>query len=776
MAELSLDQLKSLGWAQETTLRILSEKVGSSNSLLKAMATNQGIRDEDIKDFSTAVSEATSGLEEHTRQELAATRLAVNKQRAEREIEANKRELNSKYKESVDDLRRSLGRISNLKAENVFESVQGGIAKWSGNLSSTDGAFQGLGKSIGWLNKAVVVAAAAFGIYAETNKSFLKLVDTGLMFNGSLEQFAIMANKSGLGIQKFTEIATKYSQSVSMIGEKQFALNVRSFQDLSKASGYFGMMPEQLAQAQASYVDGLRESGLLHKLTADQQNASTKEYLSTLTGLSKLTGKQRDQLEAEQKAALAKQQIELEMRALEKKYGPEYAARVRRQYAATVSAQGEDVASAAFFSRFLGGVTREQAKLLGPTGLMGSARGIGASFGGTDEQMLNAFEGFSKAATDLPGDLLHTFATNVGFGGALSGTDYAAMLKRSEKIASMTPQDRAEVRRLMAGGAPTDKTNQQYLKTQFDRMRIEGDLKSATWALTEQMMIFNGIMGVSSFGTGIMASMASMVGPNGILTGILGYVGLRAGLKYLGRTGLFGGAGGLNALSNLTGGMGGRMGSLFGGGGLYGPPPPPGRLGGLLTGVGGPGSMMRFARGAGIGLVAEGANLALQHFAPEFSKTKGGSTLSTALQGAALGATIGSVLPVIGTGVGALLGGALGGLYGYVSTPSQDAGAAAAGGGGVVPTDLVSSTVALTTSLVTNGAYISALADMMTSVAAVQAVRGGAAPTPAAIGATPDFSSFENKLSESGPLYMLIQQLIDQVKNSGNQVAAAVHA
>lgn len=758
MAELTIEQLKSLGWAQEATLRILSDKAGSSNALLKEIARKQGVEETKLAAFNDALGQAATGLTERQKQELEATRATVNKLRADREIEANKREINSKYKQSVDDLRTSLGKISNLKAENVFELAQGGLAKWSGKLSESTGAATSVAGSLRLLNIAVTLAAAAFGIYAQTNTSFLKMVDTGLLFNGSLEQFASIANKSGLGIEKFAEIAGKYSQAVSMIGEKQFALNVRTFQDLSKASGYFGMMPEKLAEAQAVYVDGLRESGLLHKLNSEQQNTLTKEYLSSLTGLSKLTGRQRDQLEAEQKTALRKQQIELKKRALSQEYGPEYAARVERQYGMLVSTMGTEFAEAAFSGRFLGGFTPEQAKMLGVTGSTNVAMQAGQALGGTNDQLMNTMESAAQHLGNLPASLLNTLSSNIGLGGSLAGTNFLTAIQRAEKLNAMSPQDRAEARRLMAGGAPTDKTNQGYLKTQYDIAKIQGDLKAATWDLAEQMSIFNRIMGTASFGTGIIASIASMVGP-----GIMGAVGLGVGLKYLSGAGLFAGAGGLNALSGLTTGMGGRMGSLFGrgAGNVYGPPPPPSAGGGGLGGLGGAGGLaMRGLGGAGVGALAGSvAGMGLGAMGAGDRTKFWGSILAGAGGGALMGMGAGP----IGIAVGAIAGGLGAWLTTNTDQSAADAGAGAGGGAGI-PTDLVSSTVALTTSLVTNGAYISALVDMMTSVAAVQAARGGAGAPFGAGAASPDVRGLSSYLTRDSELGMLLQEMAREIR------------
>ena len=72
--------------------------------------------------------------------------------------------------------------------------------------------------------------------------------------------------------------------------------------------------------------------------------------------------------------------------------------------------------------------------------------------------------------------------------------------------------------------------------------------------------------------------------------------------------------------------------------------------------------------------------------------------------------------------------------------------------------------MALTTSLVTNGAYISALVDMMSSVAAVQAARGGGAGAPFGAGAPPDVRGLSSYLTRDSELGMLLQEMAREIR------------
>ena len=140
MAELTTEQLKTLGWAQDATLRNLVDKVGNTNSILAKIGSTQFPELKDnLSEFDKAISESTKGLDENTKKQLEDARAARNLRNAKREIEEETKAANEKYKDSVNDLRRTLGKISSFKAEDLFAKANDGIGVWSGKLSESQG-------------------------------------------------------------------------------------------------------------------------------------------------------------------------------------------------------------------------------------------------------------------------------------------------------------------------------------------------------------------------------------------------------------------------------------------------------------------------------------------------------------------------------------------------------------------------------------------------------------------------------------------------------------
>jgi hypothetical protein len=667
-------------WARELTLSRLLDETRDQTGLLEKIA---GVKASDTRatrkleesadDAADALSETADSARKAKIEADRAAAKARERERKEEEDHYLRQRREDQYRRSLNDLKNNLNSVSTATPATLWSGLGDRMAVFGGNLRATNGRFSALGGSVTRLSQVMAGASFVFGALTAMVDPYRQLVETGNLFEGSAVRFSIAALESGLGLQQFTRIATQYSETVSAVGGQAYADSIRIFRESSRQAGYYGMSMDELAEAQTRHMSYLRESGLLFYMTAQQQRDATSDYLKELTAVSVLQGRQRRQLEEEQRRAQRRAQIQLVLEQVRRTEGEEAARAIEQRYGTMVTRVGQTAADVAFAQQFgLGGPTQEEARKLGVSGLLEPAM-AGVDF--RNQSSVEHYIGrFQEAALNIPLERLGTLALaarrdTMAAAAArelAEGEDSIFRRARAERAGPDALGRRAQAEAARRGEI-IDQTTTDVITAQNRGRESINYLASAAIRSADSLGLLSTVARAAATAGDIAAggasALANMAGP------ALGLAGLGLGGVAL-----------LRARSAATAGLAAlpSMGAL---GGAPTVPGIPGTAGRSLLGMTGGKAL----GGAGLGLAGAGLGA--------LATGAGYGTLGGALSGAGMGAGLGMIAGPWGAALGGVLGG-LAGAFGLLG------GGEAAPAGAAPAPDMTSSMSRINTTLI----------------------------------------------------------------------------
>jgi hypothetical protein len=147
--------------------------------------------------------------------------------------------------------------------------------------------------------------------------TFIDLSKSGAAFGGNLFEMRNMAAQAGMNLADFAKVVVKNSEFFSSSGNSVQS-GIMSFVNANRAltgpgskyaQGIFdlGVTAQEASEYLITVMKGQGSLGKLQKADADTMAKMTKEYVTELDLLSKITGKRREQIDAEVQAAQADQ-------------------------------------------------------------------------------------------------------------------------------------------------------------------------------------------------------------------------------------------------------------------------------------------------------------------------------------------------------------------------------------------------------------------------------------------------------------------------------------
>ena len=195
-----------------------------------------------------------------------------------------------------------------------LQSVTTRIAGMVNSVANMGNSFSGAAGVLGELPLIGGLIGPVFGAIASSGdrvyKTFQQSASVGANFNGSIRGMITAASGAGLTIDQFSSIIAKNSESLALLGGSS-SEGAKRLAQLGKA---IRGTPLQDSLARLGYsaedinTGFARYSGMLAKSTGGQKisNAElikqTGDYLKNLDAVSKLTGKSKEALQAEEDA------------------------------------------------------------------------------------------------------------------------------------------------------------------------------------------------------------------------------------------------------------------------------------------------------------------------------------------------------------------------------------------------------------------------------------------------------------------------------------------
>jgi flagellar biosynthesis GTPase FlhF len=288
---------------------------------------------------------AQAKSQQELEKELKKLAAASKKQAAEQEkLTKEVEEATEAEKKSNDEKKKKLDADKKaIKAQQEYIAQLNGVKNaMSGLGSAVAGAATGMTNmlsSLSNLGNSLTSTAAVFssipvvggvlgsmfgavaGAAEKTYEAFKKSASVGANFGGSMTEMMDAATGAGLTFEQFSGIIAKTGKDLALLGGDSEA-GARRLASLGKQIkgttlagdlNRLGYSTEAINEGMASYAAQLAKTGALQGMSDAQLVASTGAYLKDLDALTKLTGKNKQEIESERNARLKDAQFRLIM-------------------------------------------------------------------------------------------------------------------------------------------------------------------------------------------------------------------------------------------------------------------------------------------------------------------------------------------------------------------------------------------------------------------------------------------------------------------------------
>ena len=572
-------------------------------------------------------------------------------------------------------------------------SGEKGFTKYGSAVSSAGDAAWSLGKNFGVAGMALggltAVATKLIAVQFQQLDAQIKLKDQfskmGQIGGGTTTELANLAKQAGysyLDLQKLTKplqtagMALQSMNSAGQSGAEAFLKMADVGKETRMRFERLGVSQEELTGMQAEYVSLQRLSGAAFRdqaKDAEKLKKNSLEYANQLVTLSTLTGKNVEQLQAEERQARLTfeeavqtrkesariRQLESEAKAADAAGNKELAAQKRAEASKVETEQKNRQSFIREMAAKFGPEYAQQLAKVARTGAFDeSTKGL-ANLGLSAGQIKAMAAGGSKEDLNKLGDQINagidrkvtTMGTALQFGGEELGRQVGVTKDVLENTAGQQGTSAAEERK-----AAEEKVRIQAENRNKEGKVIDAALEKRT-ALTEaEIAAKTALDSMVGSISGSTIALGAMIAALGLATLALGKFAASAAMG-----GLPGGRRGPKARRPSGKPRKGADGRWRDSRGRFTKPPS-----GLATG----GKLLRFGRGLAGGVGGLLGGLALDYGAEKaeaagHKKTAAGlSAASSAVTGAGIGATVGSIIPGVGTLIGGAVGGAIGGGIG----------------------------------------------------------------------------------------------------------------
>jgi hypothetical protein len=288
--------------ATETTLKMLLEAT-------MAMAKSKGLSDAEFRKLERNLKK----LQEAS-QSLAKELTEEQKQAQERikEKEAQQR----KEKKAFNDLSLGLGTLFG-----ATEKLALGMTSLMNNLANVGNSLTSAANSLNSIPIVGNVLSGVFGAVAgaadRTYKSFQQAATVGANFGGSITDMVYSASAAGLTFEQLSGIVARNGEALALLGGStsegakrlsQLGKEIRN-SGVGDQLARLGFSTEDINNGMAKFAGVIGRTGALQNMTNSQLVAVSGKYLQNLDAVSKLTGKNREALQAEHDARLADAQF-----------------------------------------------------------------------------------------------------------------------------------------------------------------------------------------------------------------------------------------------------------------------------------------------------------------------------------------------------------------------------------------------------------------------------------------------------------------------------------
>ena len=294
--------------ATEATLQQLLDAM----KIVAAKSAKEFKSDEELEQGLAKLAKLSKGQLSSGKKQLKQTRSFLKTKEEEEEVIKEAVKAYDEQVKSLQEFKADMEKAGTVitgfisKISNAANAVQG----MDGSISSAVGALGQIPMGVGAVIEGVFGPVAA--AVDKTHQAFLDASSVGANFGGNMRDLLNAAGEGGLQLQELTGIIKNNGQSLVSLGGStaegakrlaKFAKDIRKTEaadDLAR----LGFSTEAISDGFAKYSGLMAKTGRLQNMTDAQLRQGTVDYLKQLDAVSKLTGKNKEALQAEADARM----------------------------------------------------------------------------------------------------------------------------------------------------------------------------------------------------------------------------------------------------------------------------------------------------------------------------------------------------------------------------------------------------------------------------------------------------------------------------------------
>jgi putative chitinase len=263
---------------------------------------------------------------------------AQEKEAAAKEAAAKATERQKKKQEEyIQSLQKSIDTLNT--AANAIQGAVGAVTNLASNISNMGNSMTAAASAMSQIPVVGGMVASVFGAVAsaaeKSYKAFQQSASVGANFGGSINEMIDAAGGAGMTIDSFTGLVAKSADNLRFLGgtttegarrlaELGKQIRAKEFKNLNDDLARLGYSTEDINNGMGHFSMLMAKSGKLQGMNDKELIARTGEYLRNLDAVSRLTGKSKEALQAEEKA----RQTDAQFRVIQGKVGKDGATRL----------------------------------------------------------------------------------------------------------------------------------------------------------------------------------------------------------------------------------------------------------------------------------------------------------------------------------------------------------------------------------------------------------------------------------------------------------------
>jgi hypothetical protein len=423
-------------WATEATLKKIADNTGKT-----------------VDSLNNLLRTKSRGLDSFNKDATTAGKLLKNNQEDFRKAVTNLQKDMISWRQGMKTVGHGMTEATTLfgllgtAASNV-------LSGFTGFIKAIPGAGTALTVLSGTIGLGIGVVHGFISQISSSKDSLVDLVQSGIMFKGSLVEFTTSVGKAGLTTDEFSRIAQQSSLGIRAFGEAEF---LNSTTRLSKVFGEFALNIYQGNEYFADYLETSRLAGSVYVGSLKDQEAAMAVTIRQQHEIAALTGKSITEQRREARARAETAQFRVMMAAL-----PADERKRMDQAAATLQAGGmtQSMAEAAIMQERFRRTTLEYGRLQAVSPEIAS--GARAIINSPIEEMTTRLQEFAANFSRLTVDPSRMNQLLMMFGGSFDRTAelIGNMITVLNDINHVTPESTAALDKLRAGLTPFAKDTQ----------------------------------------------------------------------------------------------------------------------------------------------------------------------------------------------------------------------------------------------------------------------------------------------------------------------------